>query len=398
MATPTVRHMLGFLLPGGLIFAATVVASQQTGFHGWVAPLQPLYPYAVAIIALLIGWRFDRSRLVFATAIMALAAGFLAMPQLPAPASEALKLLLPLNLALLAALRERGIFTLHGILRWLFILAQPAVVWALLSYGQAHWLGHLNQRFIPLDLANGLALSHASLTAFGIALLMTAYLGIRRHNALDSGLFWATGLSLYALLTTHDPAMLNLFLATALLILVIAVIEISHGMAFRDELTGLPGRRALNEALVKLGSRYTVAMVDVDHFKKFNDRYGHDIGDEVLKMVAGKLAQVAGGGKAFRYGGEEFSILFAGKSLDEAHPHLEDLRESIATYNFSVRNKKRPKDKPTEIKKSRGTPVNITVSIGVAERLGEKNPHEVIKAADKALYKAKKGGRNRVAR
>ena len=61
------------------------------------------------------------------------------------------------------------------------------------------------------------------------------------------------------------------------LILAAGVLETSHGMAFRDELTGLPARRALNEALLKVGRRYTVAMVDVDHFKKVNDRYGHDV-------------------------------------------------------------------------------------------------------------------------
>ena len=57
-------------------------------------------------------------------------------------------------------------------------------------------------------------------------------------------------------------------------------------MAFRDELTGLPGRRALNERLQRLPRQYVLAMTDVDHFKKFNDTHGHDVGDEVLKLVA----------------------------------------------------------------------------------------------------------------
>ena len=60
-------------------------------------------------------------------------------------------------------------------------------------------------------------------------------------------------------------------------------------MAYHDELTGLPGRRALNEALLRVGSRYAVAMVDVDHFKHFNDAYGHEVGDQVLRMVAAQL-------------------------------------------------------------------------------------------------------------
>jgi len=79
----------------------------------------------------------------------------------------------------------------------------------------------------------------------------------------------------------------------------------------------LPSRRALIERLPSLGRRYTVAMVDVDHFKNFNDTYGHDAGDQVLRMVASRLGEVSGGGTAFRYGGEEFTILFPGKGGKE---------------------------------------------------------------------------------
>jgi diguanylate cyclase (GGDEF)-like protein len=72
-----------------------------------------------------------------------------------------------------------------------------------------------------------------------------------------------------------------------------------------DELTGLQGRRSLNETLYNLGRKYAIAMIDVDHFKKFNDTYGHKTGDQVLKMIAYKLERISGGAKTFRYGGEE---------------------------------------------------------------------------------------------
>ena len=78
-------------------------------------------------------------------------------------------------------------------------------------------------------------------------------------------------------------------------------------------------------------------VVDIDHFKSFNDTYGHDIGDHVLRMVAGKLAQVTGGGAAYRVGGEEFTVLFQGKGVHEVVPHLEILRTTIESSNFSVR-------------------------------------------------------------
>src|SRR4029077_7824091 len=81
--------------------------------------------------------------------------------------------------------------------------------------------------------------------------------------------------------------------------------------AFVDALTGLPNRRALDEALARLSGDYALAMVDVDHFKQFNDTHGHDAGDRVLRSVAQQL-RATRGGQAFRYGGEEFCLLFTG--------------------------------------------------------------------------------------
>jgi diguanylate cyclase (GGDEF)-like protein len=139
-------------------------------------------------------------------------------------------------------------------------------------------------------------------------------------------------------------------------------------------------------------------MVDVDHFKRFNDRYGHDAGDHVLRLVAARLAQAPGGGTAYRYGGEEFALLFPGKGADDCLPHLEELRETVATSRFTMRRRFRPRSKPSAPKgrKTREAIV-ITVSIGVAERNNRQStPDQVVMAADKALYRAKEAGRNRV--
>ena len=119
----------------------------------------------------------------------------------------------------------------------------------------------------------------------------------------------------------------------------------SHDLAFRDALTGLPGRRALEEAFRRIGRPYVLAMVDVDHFKRFNDTYGHDAGDEALRMVGAELSRVEMGGRAFRYGGEEFTILFAGKTLEEVEDAIESVRERIAKRPFAIRNQDRPPEK-----------------------------------------------------
>ncbi|SEL59301.1 GGDEF domain-containing protein [Ectothiorhodospira marina] len=191
------------------------------------------------------------------------------------------------------------------------------------------------------------------------------------------------------------------FTATLLLILAIAVIHESFQMAFRDDLTGLPGRRALNERLQRLGRRYTIAMTDVDHFKKFNDTHGHDLGDQVLRVVAAQLRKVSGGGRAYRYGGEEFTIIFPGKTVEQCIPHLEDVREAIEAYEIAVRDESsRPGSKRegrARRGQGKGKKVSVTISMGVAERSQDHpDPETVIKAADQALYAAKQAGRNQV--
>jgi PleD family two-component response regulator len=139
-------------------------------------------------------------------------------------------------------------------------------------------------------------------------------------------------------------------------------------------------------------------MVDVDHFKKCNDTYGHDSGDQVLRMIATQLNRVGGGGRAFRYGGEEFAILFPDRDVDACLGPLENLRAAIEKLTFTVRAADRPRKKPKAPKKRVKTEtISVTVSMGVAGRTSSATPpDEVITAADDVLYRAKKAGRNRI--
>lgn len=131
------------------------------------------------------------------------------------------------------------------------------------------------------------------------------------------------------------------FCMAAMLCLLLSLIEAGLFFAFRDELTVLPARRALNARLQKAGGNYTLAMVDVDHFKRFNDRYGHDVGDEVLRMMATCLKKSSG--RAFRYGGEEFTILYPGRRIDRAMADADAVRKRIAETEFTLRSPHRKK-------------------------------------------------------
>ena len=133
-------------------------------------------------------------------------------------------------------------------------------------------------------------------------------------------------------------------------------------------------------------------MADVDHFKSFNDTWGHELGDQVLKLIAGKLQRVGGGGRAYRYGGEEFAILFPGKDLREAWQHLEAVRQDIASYRLAIRGRDRPMElRFGEPRRGIGNivhTVSVTVSIGVAQRDERSStPADVLLAADRSLYR-----------
>jgi GGDEF domain-containing protein len=148
-------------------------------------------------------------------------------------------------------------------------------------------------------------------------------------------------------------------------------------------------------------------MVDVDHFKKFNDLFGHDTGDQVLRMVSSRLGAVTGGGHAFRCGGEEFAVVFRGRTLREAFPHLEAVRQAIEETVFTVRGTERvqrterdritgtPRDRRSGRRREAERDVRVTVSIGLAQAARAwMAPEDVVMAADKALYRAKAAGRN----
>lgn len=381
-----------------ILLAALALAHEIERLLG-AAPY--IFPALLGTGALL-AWRFRRSRALFALLLLGLAtlaAGEFGLPGATGLALQATALLLPLNLALLAFLDERGVLTPRGLLRLGVIGGQVVLVAALVIVEPAPIVALLESRLTPLGLVERVGLSEPALLATMVAFAAAQIRLWFRPDPVTRGVTWMIPSTFLALAAAAGGGSAIPYLSVATLMIAISILEASFAMAYRDGLTGLPSRRAFNEELLRLGSRYTIAMVDVDHFKRCNDRYGHDVGDQVLRMVATRLGEVGGGGRAFRYGGEEFAILFPGKELAECKPHLEGVREKIKATTFTLRAPDRPRRKPKEPRAAKRPTrtISVTVSIGAAERTERlAEPDAVIKAADRALYRAKRGGRDRV--
>jgi diguanylate cyclase (GGDEF)-like protein len=373
------------------ILAVTLVPRLPEGYEG----LRTAGPYAVLLTGVGMAVWFNRGRSFVLLASLLL--GWAVFHNLPGkPVFIAITLLVPLNALVAFVARERG--ARYGMaFRWLILLAAEVLllIWldstSVAGQEPAHWA----LRSPPVPLVGRVIFAAAFAAAVWRAYLEPRPLQISNAAALVSffvGAYWAERTGVFAA-----------FLVGAGVMLIVALLQESHRLAFRDELTGLPGRRALDERLRTLGAGYAIAMVDVDHFKKFNDTHGHDIGDQVLKLVAGRLAQMGGGGIAYRYGGEEFCVLFPDGDLRGATRHLESMRGSIERYKMAVRGEDRPRNPDDaaslRLNKPAQKTLSVTVSIGVAQP-GDalRTPSQVLKAADEALYRAKQGGRNRVSK
>jgi diguanylate cyclase len=159
--------------------------------------------------------------------------------------------------------------------------------------------------------------------------------------------------------------------------------------AMTDGLTNLANRKAFDEALEKAlqtaesdGHPLTLAVLDIDHFKSFNDTWGHQTGDQVLRYVASVIARSGAQRLTARYGGEEFAIIMPGEDARSALAVVEAIREEVASRVL----KRRSTNEDLGV---------VTVSAGLAERLRGETAANFIERADAALYASKRAGRNR---
>lgn len=436
------RTWKAWLAPGGLLLAL-VAALVNSSLFVQIAPSLAFYYLAVFAAGLLLAWRFNSSRVLFSLLALLLAhraVDFFAAGQVhtgPGRTAVALAaLLIPLNFIAFAQMRERGL-TIAGIAPRFGLLFFESVVFAVLCRPENSPANppRPGAPAIPLWL----------LLTFIAAVAVFIRRFFQTRKPIEPGFVWSVAAVFAWLQFAPVGKMSDAYVATAALILAASLIETSYVLAYHDELTGIRGRRAFNESLLSLDQQFAIAIVDIDHFKNFNDTYGHDVGDQVLCMVAKRLSEVGGDGQAFRCGGEEFAIVFRNTSAKEAFDHLDTLRQIIEKSTFHVRGSDRRAERITEkrsdlrddlrtgesdrrksakkkagsrrdsrprlpalseVKGSSGAQLraneqpdhlSVTVSIGVAEPSTRyRQPEQVIQAADQALYRAKNKGRNRV--
>jgi diguanylate cyclase (GGDEF)-like protein len=179
------------------------------------------------------------------------------------------------------------------------------------------------------------------------------------------------------------------------------LIQSSYQQTYRDDLTGIPGRLAYEEATAQLGNRFTIAVLSVDQLKSYGNTHGKSVAEQVLKLVAPKVLSACQEGRVFRVSGEELTLLFQNQTAMEALVPLDRVRKFLESTSLFLRGRDRVWENTRETtspgSKDRALPV--TVSIGVADTSTERPTlNAVIKSAYRALYEAKSAGGNVVKR
>lgn len=376
---------LSLIIPEGIVVLAALLLARFGADLSGFAQVAPWLPWLLFLAGAGLAWRFHRGRLFMGLLTLIPLWGWVALAH-DAPWHLALGVGIPLALLGIGWSREKRLSGWY-VPFTLLLLALGAI---------AVGAGLTLPTTAPSSLAWGPLPAEATVV-LGLATAGLIIASLVRADGVAQGALWAT-VATACVLLIDDRTEGMILVAGGAGALVAGTLESIFAAAYRDALTGLPSRRALDERLGGLTPGAVVAMVDVDHFKQFNDTYGHDTGDQVLRMVAWRLADVPEA-EAFRYGGEEFTLIFASLSMGEVLKRLEGARAAVAGSKFTLRADDRPKGKRGKERRAnvgQRHGLSVTISIGAAALAAGEHPLELLKRADAALYQAKEAGRDRV--
>ena len=409
------KALFDFMIPGGIIFFVALGFLRPHGLPQWVQGPVHAFPLIVLAFGLFFGWYLSSSRLILSLLVLALADRALTQFVSVDPSVESagsvvfsvIALLAPLNLMACSIIKEEAISTWRGVLRLAPVLIQPFLIWWLCRPEQAAIAQSLQEPLIPFLRGSWTAIPQLALVAYAGAVLLIGTRFVVQKNPLDSGTFWALIASFVALQGFHHGWLSASFFATAGLILFVTLVQASHRQTYRDDLTGVPGRVAYDEAVAGLGKKYVLAVVGIDQLKQYGNQHGRPVSEQVLRLVAPRILAAAGAGKVFRLAGEELTVLFPRKKATESLVDLGEIRKAVEETALYLRGRDTVREGVGT--KSNDQALAVTVSIGLAEagefKAGDTKAGDpksslslVVKAAYRALYEAKGEGGNRVKR
>lgn len=396
-----------------LFFAGVITAlyAFPDAARGWAAyPFFNILPYVMFAIAFLLGGLFNQSYISGVSAVLIITGISLkvfALSKFDEHITRGILVFsyvwLPILTVMLYRAGETGLFSKSGVKKLLLATGITAGVFLCVDIEPAKSLFYSAYQWFQSG--HWMPVPGTALCIFAIATPLL-FIKSKKHFTQGYFLFLTLEFSMFGLSFRSNLwrgagglPVLHACFGGAALVLIYAVLENLWRNSAIDALTQLPNRRALEQRLARLNGLFAIAVLDIDNFKKINDTYGHDTGDQALRYVASHLA-ACDSGTAYRHGGEEFTVIFPKTGIKTAVKHLEKTRRDICERNFVIRSANKSLRKKG--KRNRGTTgsrqaIKITVSIGVAECAGNDiMPADVMRSADIAMYTSKTEGKNRV--
>lgn len=348
-------------------------------------------PSILFFINLMLSFIFNKSKLFFITFFMLITYLIILLPNninlFQYHILIGISLIFPFNILFFSNSKERGILSRNGKFKLISIFTELIILFYLLIVKEYIFININEFSFFPNFLNSFTVVNQVVTMVFAIILFYFLVSDLIKPYLIKNVCLFLSMFVFMAFMKFDTIPWFSICFSFANLIMLISLMKKSYKMAYHDDLTGLLGRRALNEDLDKLSGMYSIAMIDIDFFKKFNDKHGHDVGDEALRYVARTIEKSVEKGKFYRFGGEEFTIIYPNLAKEEVMINLENIRREIENKGFTSHSIKSKNKNSKKLK--------LTISIGVSDHKDlELRPYEVLKKADKALYEAKKNGRN----
>ncbi len=402
------KPILALIFPGGLIFLLAIGLLRPQGLPIWLQQPIGALPYIVLAFGFIFGWYFSSSRMILSLLVLALADRALVVLPANGGDQEAVSqtivaitaFLVPLNLLAFSILKEDSISTFHGVMRVVLVLVQPFLLLWLCLPDQQVLTSSFTWQYIPSRYTDWTPIPQPALVAFAIAGLLHVIRFALHRDPLEGGAIWALCAIFVAYHTSRYGWQPTNFFMTAGLIFFVTLLQSFYRQTYRDELTGIPGRLAYDEAIGQLGKRFSVAIIGIDQLTQYANVHGKPVSEQILKLAAPRIQAACSDGQIFRTTGEEFTVLFPGKSAIDTMGTLDIVRKSVEAIGLFLRGRDRVwEQRGIQEAGSRDRALPITLSIGVGEKLTDSATLTlVIKSAYRGLYEAKGIGGNVVKR